>query len=335
MAFKLRSGNTTNFKSMGSSPAKKTPPVSNSTQKKKFYVDNYEENKDKPGFQEAMDKAFGGKTTIDGKISTTTKKSPAKQKLKKGGEGQDQDKIFNDKGEHIGDYVNDKPVMKPGFKRPRRIPLEPVPPTDKDMEKYSDLEKYDDDNPTGKAEPPKKKKSPAKQAKQKGLGPRTAFGGVKNPELVKTKKTKGKKAMIDGPKTNVTGVKNPGNWQPHPNTFKAKKSTVSKHGQLDDAEIEYQNDLKLLKKMNSSKKKKSPAKQAYGEDTHVNLEKDLARRGGVGGTRSIWKSAKKERRQTQENAIARMENETAMQEHATKQAILKGKESDALRGKMI
>ncbi len=285
MAFKLRSGNTTNFKSMGSSPAKKTPPVSNSTQKKKFYVDNYEENKDKPGFQEAMDKAFGGETTIDGKISTTTKKSPAKQRLNKGGEGQDQDKIFNEKGEHIGDYVNDKPVMKPGFKRPvvkKDAPVKPkegdmkkysdlekydddrpvvkkdkpVKPTDEDMKKYSDLEKYDDDNPTGKAEPPKKKKSPAKQVKTKGLGPRTAFGGVKNPELVKTKKTKSKKVMIDGPKKQVTGVKNPGNWQPHPNTFKAKKSTVSKHGQLDDAEIEYQNDLKLLKKMNSSKKKK-------------------------------------------------------------------------------
>ena len=220
MAFKLRSGNTTNFKSMGS--------------------------------------------------------SPAKQKLNKGGEGQDQDKIFNDKGEHIGDYVNDKPVMKlkelvqkepkfkelkeaqipPGFKRPVVKKDKPVKPKERDMKKYSDLEKYDDDNPTEKAKPPKKKKSPAKQAKQKGLGPRTAFGGVKNPELVKTKKTKGKKVMIDGPKKQVTGVKNPGNWQPHPNTFKAKKSTVSKHGQLDDAEIEYQNDLKLLKKMAKNKKNK-------------------------------------------------------------------------------
>tara|TARA_R110002072_G_scaffold163615_2_gene316404 strand:- start:12 stop:680 length:669 start_codon:yes stop_codon:yes gene_type:complete len=52
--FKLRSGNTTNFKSMGS--------------------------------------------------------SPAKQRLNKGGEGQDQDKIFKN-GEHVGDYVNGKKVM--------------------------------------------------------------------------------------------------------------------------------------------------------------------------------------------------------------------------------
>tara|TARA_R110001583_G_scaffold888_1_gene7974 strand:+ start:3191 stop:3679 length:489 start_codon:yes stop_codon:yes gene_type:complete len=81
--------------------------------------------------------------------------------------------------------------------------------------------------------------TPAKQAKQKGLGPRTAFGGVKNPELTKTKKPfsakvfedfeapKNPKVMIDGPKKQVTGVKNPGNWQPSvfdfDDTFKTKK----------------------------------------------------------------------------------------------------------------
>ena len=49
------------------------------TKTKKFYVDNYEANKDKPGFQEAMDKAFGGETRMEGKTSiTSTKKSPAK-----------------------------------------------------------------------------------------------------------------------------------------------------------------------------------------------------------------------------------------------------------------
>ena len=78
MAFKMRSGNTTSFKNMGSSPAKQA-----STKTKKFYVDNYEENKDKPGFQEAMDKAFGGETKMDGKTSittTTNTKKPLKQK---------------------------------------------------------------------------------------------------------------------------------------------------------------------------------------------------------------------------------------------------------------
>jgi len=196
--------------------------------------------------------------------------SPAKQKLNIGGEGQDQNKIFNDKGEHIGDYVNDKPVMRPGFKRPVVKKDTPVKPKEGDMEKYSDLEKYDDDNPTGKAEPPKRKKladkntpmqierekkkkssdkpvkpkegdykkysdlekydddrpaSPNKQAKTKGLGPRTAFGGVKNPELTKTKKPFSTKVMKDGPKKQVTGIdlgKDP-NWQPHPDAFKTKK----------------------------------------------------------------------------------------------------------------
>jgi hypothetical protein len=41
-------------------------------------------------------------------------KSPLEQRLsstKGGGEGQDQDKIFNKKGEHVGDYKNGKKVM--------------------------------------------------------------------------------------------------------------------------------------------------------------------------------------------------------------------------------
>ena len=37
--------------------------------------------------------------------------SPVKQKSTKSSEAQDQDKIFNDKGVHIGDYVNGKKVM--------------------------------------------------------------------------------------------------------------------------------------------------------------------------------------------------------------------------------
>ena len=197
MAFKLRSGNKSSFKSMGSSPARQkydlskatvdgkhpqteinkkykdvdsgdlflqgktrdkdgnvkdiqwapnpsndpellkgmesSPTKQASTEIKKFYVDNYEKNKDKPGFQEAMDKAFGGETKMEGKTSITTKTTPAKQ------------------------------------------------------------------------------------AKTKGLGPRTAFGGVKNPELTKTKKPFSTKVMKDGPKKQVTGIdlgKDP-HWQPH------------------------------------------------------------------------------------------------------------------------
>ena len=69
MAFKLRSGNGTTFKNMGTSPFKDMKTGS--------YKQSFE--------------------------------SPAKQR--RGTEGQDQDKIFNDKGEHVGDYVNDKKVM--------------------------------------------------------------------------------------------------------------------------------------------------------------------------------------------------------------------------------
>jgi len=251
MAFKMRSGNKVSFKNMGSSPAKdmktgsyehsfespakqgydptptkeeqakkmmerkeKNPHADkgkglNKTLTKEEQVKQMQGNEKK--LQEEIRKGQGtGYNPTPKKYGP--KKPPTKQKLNKGGEGQDQDKIFNSKGEHVGDYVNDKVVMKPGFKRPVVKKDTPVKPTDEDMYKYSDLEKYDDDRPV----------SPNKQAKQKGLGPRTAFGGVKNPELVKTKKTKSKKVMIDGPKTNVTGVKNPGNWQPHPNTFKGQ-----------------------------------------------------------------------------------------------------------------
>jgi len=307
MAFKMRSGNKVSFKNMGSSPARnmkdgsyehsfESPakqgynptPTKEEQTKKMMEIKEKNPHADKgkgytPISKEKMrpselergedphkDKGKGYNSTPK---KYGPKKSPTKQKLNKGGEGQDQDKIFNDKGEHIGDYVNDKVVMKPGFKRPvvkkdapvkpkegdmkkysdlekydddRPVSDKPVKPTDEDMYKYSDLEKYDDDRPV----------SPNKQAKQKGLGPRTAFGGVKNPELEKRKKVKQKKVMKDGPKTNVTGIdlgKDP-HWQPH--QFRAKKSTVSKHGQLDDAEIEYQNDLKLLKEMAENKKKK-------------------------------------------------------------------------------
>lgn len=62
------------------------------------------------------------------------KKSPNKQRVIKGGEGQDQNKIFNNKGQHVGNWVNGKKVMLP---------------KKGDYMKYSDLEKYDDDKPTG------------------------------------------------------------------------------------------------------------------------------------------------------------------------------------------
>ena len=44
---------------------------------------------------------------------------------------------------------------------------------------------------------PFKQKDEVNLSKKSGFGPSTAFGGVKNPELVKTKKTKHKKVMND------------------------------------------------------------------------------------------------------------------------------------------
>ena len=39
------------------------------------------------------------------------KKSPLEQRVTKGGEGADENKIFDKSGKHVGDYVNGKKVM--------------------------------------------------------------------------------------------------------------------------------------------------------------------------------------------------------------------------------
>jgi len=117
--------------------------------------------------------------------------SPVKQRLNKGGEGQDQNKIFNERGEHVGDWIGGKKVMKPTKGMSKKL-SDITPAEIKAM-------KLDETYP---------EKSPAKQAKQKGLGPRKAFGGVKNPELTKRKKTEERvinheqahKVMKDGSK---------------------------------------------------------------------------------------------------------------------------------------
>ena len=71
MAFKLKSGSRPAFKNIGSTPAKNMTTGS--------YSQSFE--------------------------------SPAKQRSTKGGEGQDQDKILDSRGNHVGDYVNGKKVM--------------------------------------------------------------------------------------------------------------------------------------------------------------------------------------------------------------------------------
>jgi len=71
MAFKLKSGSRPAFKNIGSTPAKNMTTGS--------YSQSFE--------------------------------SPAKQRVAKEGEGQDQDKILDSRGNHVGDYVNGKKVM--------------------------------------------------------------------------------------------------------------------------------------------------------------------------------------------------------------------------------
>jgi len=147
MAFNLRSGNKTSFKNIGSSPAKETvstitgtpvrTPVKQSLTNKQRQenllkaVPNEEafnklSKEDQKSFTDAWVKSEGVTKKVE-----VTKDSPAKQKVEKGQgelkkgqdelkkqtnswkgtEGQDQDKILNAKGEHIGDWVGDKKVM--------------------------------------------------------------------------------------------------------------------------------------------------------------------------------------------------------------------------------
>ena len=54
-----------------------------SEKKKAAYVKASAEHEGKPGFNEARDKAFGGKTTVKGGISTTRKTVTDKEKSKK------------------------------------------------------------------------------------------------------------------------------------------------------------------------------------------------------------------------------------------------------------
>ena len=240
MAFKLKSGNTTSFKSMGSSPAKQKSSAAMNAKVKEVKDKNFTDTNN------ALSKVGKEKLTRE-KYDTSTS-SPAKQKLNKGGEGQDQDKIFNDKGNHVGNWVDGKKVMH--TKKPHKA-REPG----KALEPHIAPERY---KTTGKwvKQQPKTKKSPAKQTegtflkekrthtsramgdrvglkdlrlndknidldkggdepvKKSGFGPRVDGSGQK--ELKKLKpRHPGKKAHKDGPKNQVHGVKNPGNWQPH------------------------------------------------------------------------------------------------------------------------
>ena len=110
MAFKMKSGNKPGFKGMGSSPAL--------NMKDSSYKQSFESpaKKELIGDQENLPERL--KASIEaspGKMYDSPGKmydSPAKQRSTKEGEGQDQDKIFDENGKHVGDYVNGKKVMK-------------------------------------------------------------------------------------------------------------------------------------------------------------------------------------------------------------------------------
>tara|TARA_R110002073_G_scaffold305624_1_gene474680 strand:- start:249 stop:941 length:693 start_codon:yes stop_codon:yes gene_type:complete len=143
MGFKLKSGNRTNFKSMGSSPAK---DMKTGSYKQSFESPAKQKNeKVSKEMQNKMAEVKAANLAETNKILKSQgkppveqiKESPAKQRLTKGGEAQDQDKIFDAKGNHIGNWVNDKKVM-----------FNDKPVKDKSL-----------------TPEPKKKKSPAKQTK--------------------------------------------------------------------------------------------------------------------------------------------------------------------------
>jgi len=51
------------------------------------------------------------KTGYDGQADGRATSSPFQQRVTKGGEGADENKIFDKSGKHVGDYVNGKKVM--------------------------------------------------------------------------------------------------------------------------------------------------------------------------------------------------------------------------------
>jgi len=110
MGFKLKSGNTTSFKLMGGSDKSPAKDMKTGSYNQSF-------------------------------------ESPAKQRSTKGGEGQDQDKIFDSKGNHIGDYVNDKKVMHKipnDDNRPRKSPAKQTKDTFAGGSKKSARDKFND-----------------------------------------------------------------------------------------------------------------------------------------------------------------------------------------------
>ena len=260
MGFKLKSGNRTSFKQMGGTEASPAKDMKTGSYKQSFESPAKQKNeKVSKEMQNKMAEVKAANLAETNKILKSQgkppveqiKESPAKQKVNKGGEGKDQNKIFDEKGNHIGNWVNDKKVMfndKPAVDQNLRRDKLVKKMEKKDLKTLKSkggatcakcgvksidhkstthaftTSAHDPDWEGGDTFDVKPKpQSPAKQVKTSGLGPRSSFGGVKNPELTKDKKKPfSTKVMRDGLKNAAHGVKDPGNWQPH--QFKKKKS---------------------------------------------------------------------------------------------------------------
>ena len=127
----MKSGNKPGFKKMGSSPALNMKDSSYESPAKQYKQPTGpraevkpEELRKVPMTNKEWNKDDSIQTRIsEGSIETQAlrrkenkkqakMKSPIKQRSTKGGEGKDQNKIFDENGKHIGDYVNGKKVMK-------------------------------------------------------------------------------------------------------------------------------------------------------------------------------------------------------------------------------
>jgi hypothetical protein len=157
-------------------------------------VKNHEKNKPGPWDHSGVIKP--PKNEDEGEPTRPKKKSPAKQKVEKGQgklikgnkaepaqnwpgetEGQDENKIFNSKGKHVGDWVDGKKVMH--TKKPHKT-LEPQKP----LEQHEAPERYISLEGEWISNPPKKKKSPNKQKMEQLIPPRLKpiskpFEGIK------------------------------------------------------------------------------------------------------------------------------------------------------------
>ena len=204
-----------------------------------------------------------GYKLVDGK--KVKKTSPAKQRLTKGGEGKDQNKIFDDKGNHIGTYVNGKKVMKSTTSAHGQL-------DDAKREFDADVlqAKRKTTNPSSK--PPKSKKSPTKMAPLIAMAGKAILG-----------KVAGKVA------NKVMGEESPAKQTKFPNSSKALKRKQRDFvpaypgGDYSKKDIAKMTEKQKAQKIDGyTPKKKSPAKI------------DLSKKSGFGPSTAFGGSKNKE-----------------------------------------